>query len=580
MEVIGLAASVITLTELAEKGLKFRRHFKNATEELSLAVLRVESLSINLNELRRIQHDLGDQRHVQDETSKYVSRGIINAVSTLDRIYRLLPRAIPNPSQSSTKNRLRWIVSDKAMYEELMDVLAQTEISINATFNILTWQENRLRQERRLTHETDQLVTKITAESTPDAQVPLTKVVIDHALALPNTIHMSTCSSVTTKQHRWRLANILRTSAYTASSHSSTWVSSLLVHLPAHLCLKADLMLRSQQYSHSTVFSLDGARLSICTMVPRSSPFMAAAAEGSIPKMQQLISARMASPHEVADNGVTPLCLAIQAGHASAVDFLLCNGVNVNESFGRKQTSALAWALKHRYLDVVNALLRHGASFHHLSIHGWSPLFYLWSQAWPQTQPAAEFINMLHRNDFEYRYLHDGLRDTGGWSLLQRAAVFGTPEDVRVLMRTGVDIFQCVDSLGWTVLHSVVSYGVFANFEVLFPSFNMVAGHENAIESPDKRNWTLLHIAIEGGHEQMVRALLTLGASWKRPTDPVFAGVPDCLWGISCTPLRLALAYGEDKYRWLVRAIDEIVLDVVDQDEWVDAMEYIWYDAM
>lgn len=49
---------------------------------------------------------------------------------------------------------------------------------------------------------------------------------------------------------------------------------------------------------------------------------------------------------------------------------LLENGVEVNSTFGVKQTSALSWALRHRQLKIARLFMQYGASFHHLSLWG------------------------------------------------------------------------------------------------------------------------------------------------------------------------------------------------------------------
>lgn len=375
------------------------------------------------------------------------------------------------------------------------------------------------------------------------------------------------------------MCNIIQTSAYAASPKRSTYVFSIQLQLLARLSLKFDFLARSWMWNGGSSLLLDGGRISLKQLVLPNSEFMKASKDGDLATMRALLHTGDASPTEVTESGVTPLCLAIQNGHTQAVELLLNEGADPNEPFGKKQTSPLSWALKHRQIEVCRTLLGYGASFYHLSIYNWSPIFYLWSKTM-RHPPSTGFISMLRANVMEFPWLHRNIVDTEGWGLMHRATVFGMPEDVKMLIDSGVDPFQSIGKLGWMVLHNVVHFGLHDNFQVLFPEYEKRYGRSVARELPDSRNWTLLHIAVAKGHDQITRSLLELGSDWHALTKPIQdTDAPEIVQGVKCSPIGLALAYGEDRYQELLRAIDDIICSK-DEDEWYDADEQLWYDAV
>ena len=82
---------------------------------------------------------------------------------------------------------------------------------------------------------------------------------------------------------------------------------------------------------------------------------------------------------------------------------------------------------------------------------------------------------------------------------MHRAAIFGTSEDVLMLIRFDVDPYQTIGNLGWTVLRSVVYYGVIDVFLALVPYYEHMG-----FDLPHLRGWNLLHIAAAEGHEQII----------------------------------------------------------------------------
>ena len=291
---------------------------------------------------------------------------------------------------------------------------------------------------------------------------------------------------------------------------------------------------------------------------------MVASAHGNVAEIRRLLKKRLASPHDITDANMTPLGYAIESGKVDAVELLLNEGADYNSPFGVRQTSYLGWALKHRRIDIARLLVDRKASFHHLSTYGWSPLFYLWCCK-ERHESSPEFLTMLAA-DYDFKWLHAGLVDVEGWGLIHRAAMFGTPEDVQMLMTLQADPFQTIGGLGWTVLHNVVYYGVYDVFVVLLPYYE-----PRGYEIPDSAGWTLLHIAAAEGHKEIILHLLQLGADIEARTYYGPIDLADSDEEGSWTPAEIASLHGESKGRLYSRVL-ETFLD--EKDESV-----VWYDA-
>jgi ankyrin repeat protein len=291
---------------------------------------------------------------------------------------------------------------------------------------------------------------------------------------------------------------------------------------------------------------------------------MVASAHGNVREMRRLFEKKLASPHDITDGNKTPLSLSIESGNAHAVELLLDQGADFNNPFGTRQTSYLAWALKHRHIDIARLLVDRKASFHHLNTYGWSPLFYLWSCT--ERQPSSsDFLTML-ASDSDFKWLHTGLVDIEGWGLIHRAAIFGAPEEVQLLITMKADPFQTIGELGWTVLHNVVYHGVYDVFLVLLPYYKA-----KGFDLPDVAGWSLLHIAAAEGHEEIILHLLQLGANTKARTHHGPIDVPDCDDEGSWTPAEIAFLHGERKGR-LFKQLLEAYLDEKEES-------LVWYDT-
>lgn len=115
----------------------------------------------------------------------------------------------------------------------------------------------------------------------------------------------------------------------------------------------------------------------------------------------------------------------------------------------------------------------------------------------------------------ELRVLDFTLTDSHGWAVVHRCAAYGTATQLRTLIAMNASPLLEAFPLCWNAIHHAVFYGNIETFELLLGYF------ENAATNvKDIRGWTLLHIAGEAGHVEIVRRLMELKA------DPLCAALP------------------------------------------------------
>jgi len=307
----------------------------------------------------------------------------------------------------------------------------------------------------------------------------------------------------------------------------------------------------------------NGHRLTLGTHRPKwrnivavDSAFMCACARGDIAAMRSLVASGQASIDDVTEYNESPLQFAITNRHLHAVQWLLDNGAEVDATFGSRQTSPVGWALHQRDPDIVRLLLSRGAGLEYISGHGWSPPFFLWIDEYTIRPSCLYLLQLLYGTDTVlFEYAHRGLVDINGWSILDRAASMGTPDEVEFLLEHGVDLHSRMGELEWNPLFNAVYDGRLENLKVMLPYYPGFV-----VKGRDLRGWTLLHLAAAEGHDHIVRHLLQLGADWQAKTWPSFTHIQEELYGRYCTPAELARAETEERCHQFRLAVEDICL--------------------
>jgi ankyrin repeat protein len=221
--------------------------------------------------------------------------------------------------------------------------------------------------------------------------------------------------------------------------------------------------------------------------------------------------------------------------------------------------SPLDWALQQRHLEIARLLLSRKASLDHVSAHGWTPLFYVWSG--PMQTSSLDYLALLTSACAYTLEFNDS--DTQKWPLLHRAATFGTPEDVAQLIRLGASTTSVIPPLQWFAIHEAAFYGKTECFLELLPYYEHLD-----IDTPDTRGWTLLHIAASAGSDGIVRHLLERGADPYRRSWPWRSHMPETLYGKRCTPAEVARAQSEERYERYVTILQDLGLaSSIEEDE-------------
>lgn len=205
-----------------------------------------------------------------------------------------------------------------------------------------------------------------------------------------------------------------------------------------------------------------------------------AAAMGNLEFMKYLVSQGQSADVGLDQWGRTPLTAAAFGGRREVVEYLLANGVNVNEPASDGQTALFAAAGGGKR-EIVDILLAKGAD------------------------PNAG--------------------ENGQTALAAAAAWSNDPAIVRALLARGADV-KVVDGSGWTVLHRMAQRG---NVEIA--RLLVDAGVE--IDRADNQGQTALLRAVERGHAPLVQYLVSKGAN---------VGAAESKMG--STPLHVAAAKG------------------------------------
>lgn len=98
-------------------------------------------------------------------------------------------------------------------------------------------------------------------------------------------------------------------------------------------------------------------------------------------------------------------------------------------------------------------------------------MFYLWIDE-DNVQPSCmELLQVLQTADPTlFRQSYQNLIDIGGFSIMNRVACMGTPDEVDFLIKNGADL-QATTDLNWDPLFHATHAGMFENLQRLVPYY-------------------------------------------------------------------------------------------------------------
>jgi ankyrin repeat protein len=195
--------------------------------------------------------------------------------------------------------------------------------------------------------------------------------------------------------------------------------------------------------------------------------------------------------------------------------------------------------------SICRLLLQHGASPDHINSFGWNAIFCLWSST-AYSEGRSDCFKLL----FEEQTCGINHVTSDQWSLIHRAAVSGTANDVAMLHQYGADATVLQNALGWNALH----YATLSDSsDVLTELTKEVYGLD--INEGDFRGWTPLHLAAFFGTESAAITLLRLGADPHLRTKATTFRVSDALRKKSATPAEVAEARDSSYYQTYLNAL-------------------------
>jgi ankyrin repeat protein len=219
--------------------------------------------------------------------------------------------------------------------------------------------------------------------------------------------------------------------------------------------------------------------------------------------------------------------------HPSNRKHLPFSEVTLLNSILRKQLLASSYW---RHPASARLLLLHGANVEVLGTDGFTTASYLFGPSRPRT-PQTEFIEILACNSLS----HFNAQGKIGWTVLHRAAVWGTAADVQALISVKASTQTRTLRLAWTPVFCAVCYG---NMDTLRELWK----YDNDPHQRDFRGWNLLHVAAGYGNFAAVPFLIERGVDLHALSDATARFVPPLLRGKCVAPGDIARGFGQEAY--------------------------------
>ncbi|KAF1962692.1 ankyrin [Byssothecium circinans] len=316
-------------------------------------------------------------------------------------------------------------------------------------------------------------------------------------------------------------------------------------------------------------FSLVHGGLDVFNIIPCESDIVRACERGDTVAVRTLFLQREAAPNDMSVENRSLIYYAIDSGSTELVDFLIEAGAPVQS----KQLLLSAWK---RQPDIARSLLRtKRADVEFLYDGGYTAASFLYGNSRPKTPRTAEFLEILACQSFS----QFNAQDQKGWSVLHRAAAWGTADDIRMLLQMGALSHLRTNRLSWTPLLCAVGY---KNADTLRALWDIDNDH-NSREERDIRGWNLLHVAVGYDNFDAISFLLDNGVDARTLSSATSYHVPPLLRGKNASPGAVAECFGEATYRRWVEALKvaghEAEIPVQDIDWAVEEADQVFGDC-
>ena len=194
----------------------------------------------------------------------------------------------------------------------------------------------------------------------------------------------------------------------------------------------------------------------------------------------------------------------------------------------------LDWALAHRQYSAARWLVAHKVDVHHISARGWNPAFSLFGEESCHVDSCEDFLTLLSTASFG----DFNAQDQAGWTIMHRAAVFGNADHIKSLSLRNTSLHLSTSVLGWTPIFSAVHFGNSSTF------MELIQQQPQFLYATDRRQWTLLHVAVNAKRLDIMATLIALGADPHAVSFPTTSFIAKDLSGLLLTPGDIARIRG------------------------------------
>jgi ankyrin repeat protein len=217
-------------------------------------------------------------------------------------------------------------------------------------------------------------------------------------------------------------------------------------------------------------------------------------------------------------------------------------------------------AFYYQHADIARLLMSKQADADNINDDNVAPLFHLFQPRPSRICPAAQELLDIA---FLYSAPDINLQSYEGWTVLHRAAAYGTGDDVHALINRGASTVLKTGEYGWSPLATAVRFRNVATFDRLLKHVGV-----EAIRETDSRGWTMLHLAAEQGNRQLITRLVTSGAELHAMSEVRAVSVSRNSQACKMTPIDVARSLGPQKLQEYVHGLQHANIDIhMDSDE-------------
>ncbi|KAI9665519.1 MAG: hypothetical protein M1831_001661 [Alyxoria varia] len=563
MEALGCIASIVTLPEAAlrscEKTKRLTRSLRSGTWERQALANKIELIFHSLNHIQKLLR-LGQKAIKLSDEALKVTEG---AISGTRRALADLQKAVPyHQEKLRFAESLKWAFISQDQAQVFLAKLRDAETDLLLCLQMLNM-DIAISQKcatrscvKPCPEESTQALTMHAGITDPaSCKAPVSRSHMGGALQSSDQLVPNPTLSFENWFAAWGLNQLsLSISQHTDARYMGAKLVLILPLLRRKIAILFEIVIQRPRMTW-TNFHLHEGNLVARTVIPEQHPAVHAIKSKDVVALQGLLKARAVFPNSMTPDGLTLLAYAIESGDLNVVRRLITEGADIRSSFQDHSVSPLQWAISKNQEQVARLLLSQGADMDHVDAAGWTTLFYLWPRRNDDFlcgPSRVHLIEMLLARDY-----HDlNSRDELGQTALHRAAIFGSGDDVRTLVRFGAESV-CSSQERWTPLHFATGRNNPDTIEALVQDPCLA----DDINKQDWRGWTPLHLAAMHRCIETSRLLLQSGADPSLKSFATSYMVHPPQRNLAFTPAEGARLMSEESYSAFQTVLREVFPD-------------------